>query len=304
MCDSCGCGQPAEAVTYQKPGEVPERAGLRHDAGRPHHHGHNPGHHPPHEHPHEHPHGPEQQEHHGHAHHPGHSHSAGRPEPGGSAAAHSAQRIVQVEQNILARNDLAAAHNRGWFAAKGIAAINLMSSPGAGKTTLLERTIRDLRDERPLAVIEGDQQTLNDAERIAATGAPVLQVNTGHGCHLDAEMIQRAVAELEPVEGCLLLIENVGNLVCPALFDLGEAARVVILSTTEGADKPAKYPTIFAAADLCVINKIDLLPYVDFDLDTCREAALRGNPRLQFVEVSATSGEGLERWYDWLRARR
>jgi hydrogenase nickel incorporation protein HypB len=234
---------------------------------------------------------------HGDGHTHDHAHGHGEGSAGGGA------RVLRVEQNILARNDLAAAHNRGWFAGRGIFALNLMSSPGSGKTALLERTITDLREEMALAVIEGDQQTLNDAERIAATGAPVLQVNTGHGCHLDAEMIQRAVAELEPAAGGVLLIENVGNLVCPALFDLGEGARVVIVSTTEGDDKPLKYPTIFTAADLCLINKVDLLPYLDFDPRACRAAAIEINPRLQFLEVSATTGAGLEAWYGWLRQR-
>ena len=154
-----------------------------------------------------------------------------------------------------------------------------------------------------MSVIEGDQQTLNDADRIAATGAPVIQVNTGKGCHLDARMIRRACDELTPADKSVLMIENVGNLVCPAMFDLGEAAKIVIISVTEGDDKPLKYPTMFAAADLCLINKIDLLPYVDFDTDKCEQAARTVNPRLEFCRVSATTGEGLDHWYDWLRSR-
>ena len=173
-----------------------------------------------------------------------------------------------------------------------------------GKTTLLEKTLTDLKGEFPVAVIEGDQQTLNDADRIAATGAPVIQVNTGKGCHLDAQMIERACRDLEPDNGSVLMIENVGNLVCPAMFDLGEAAKVVIISVTEGDDKPLKYPTMFAAADLCLINKMDLLPHVNFDVDACEEAARRVNPRLEFRRVSATTGEGLDGWYDWLKGRR
>ncbi|HPF69713.1 MAG TPA: hydrogenase nickel incorporation protein HypB, partial [Candidatus Krumholzibacteria bacterium] len=192
---------------------------------------------------------------------------------------------------------------RGWFEAKGILALNLVSSPGSGKTTLLERTIRDLGGEAPVAVIEGDQQTLRDADRIAAAGAPVIQVNTGHGCHLDAGMIKRALGELQPADRSLLMIENVGNLVCPALFDLGEAAKVVIISVTEGDDKPLKYPTMFAAASLCLINKIDLVPYVQFDLDRCEQAARSVNPDLSFLRVSATTGEGLDAWYAWLRGK-
>jgi hydrogenase nickel incorporation protein HypB len=206
-----------------------------------------------------------------------------------------------VETDILQENNLLAQRNRGWLEAKGILALNLVSSPGSGKTTLLEKTITALQDDVTVAVIEGDQQTLNDAERIAATGAPVIQVNTGKGCHLDSRMIRRALDDLDPPENSLLMIENVGNLVCPAMFDLGEAAKVVIISVTEGDDKPLKYPTMFAAADLCLINKIDLLPYVQFDLDKCEEAARSVNPKLTFQRVSATTGEGLDLWYDWLK---
>jgi len=252
MCDTCGCSQPADAVTYRRPGE-----------------GHDHGHH--HEH---------------------HHHDT------------PTSRTVHVELDLLSRNNSLADRNRGWFEAKGILALNLVSSPGSGKTTLLERTISDLKDELNLAVIEGDQQTLNDADRIAATGAPVLQINTGHGCHLDAGMIRRATRELDPADGSVLMIENVGNLVCPALFDLGEAAKIVIISTTEGTDKPQKYPMMFAAADVCLINKTDLLPYVDFDVDACEAHARAVNPGLTFLRVSATTGEGLEGWYEWLRAKR
>ncbi len=258
MCETCGCSQPADAVTYRKPGHE----------GHPHNHHH----------------------HHGDAH--GHDHDHG-PAAG--------TRTLAVEQDVLQKNNLLAQRNRGWFEAKGILALNLVSSPGSGKTTLLERTIRDLGGEVPMAVIEGDQQTLRDADRIAAAGAPVIQVNTGHGCHLDAEMVKRALVELAPADRSLLMIENVGNLVCPALFDLGEAAKVVVISVTEGDDKPLKYPTMFAASRLCLINKIDLAPYVDFDLDRCEAAARTVNPELEFLRVSATTGEGLDAWYAWLR---
>lgn len=265
MCDTCGCGQPADAVTYRRPGqEEPGHHGHAHDHHRRHDHDHGPGH------DHDHDHG---------------------------------SRTLAVEQDILQKNNLLAQRNRGWFEAKGILALNLVSSPGSGKTTLLERTICDLGAEVPLAVIEGDQQTTRDADRIAAAGAPVIQVNTGHGCHLDAAMVKRAVGELAPADRSLLLIENVGNLVCPALFDLGEAAKVVIISVTEGDDKPLKYPTMFAAGRLCLINKIDLLPYVDFDADRCERAARGVNPDLEFLRVSATTGEGLDAWYAWLRER-
>ena len=261
MCDTCGCGQPPEAVTYRKPGE------------NHHHHGHD--HHDHHH------------DHHDHDHHH-------HPDQG---------RTLQVETDILQENNLLAQRNRGWLEAKRILALNLVSSPGSGKTTLLERTITALKEQVAVSVIEGDQQTLNDADRIAATGAPVIQVNTGKGCHLDARMIRRAMEDLAPDDGSLLMIENVGNLVCPAMFDLGEAAKVVIISVTEGDDKPQKYPTMFAAAGLCLINKIDLLPYVDFDLDRCEQAARTVNPGLEFLHVSATTGEGLEPWYDWLKSR-
>ncbi len=202
------------------------------------------------------------------------------------------------------QNNMLAQRNRGWFEAKNILALNLVSSPGSGKTSLLERTITDLKTDTPISVIEGDQQTLNDADRIAATGAEVVQINTGQGCHLDAEMIRKAVEKLAPTENSIVMVENVGNLVCPALFDLGEASKVVIISVTEGDDKPLKYPTMFAASGLCLINKIDLLPYVNFDVDKCEEAARKVNPKLEFLRVSATTGEGMDQWYDWLRARR
>ena len=207
------------------------------------------------------------------------------------------------EQDILAKNDREAHDIRHWFEGQGIVALNLVSSPGSGKTTLLERTIRQLDRKLPMAVIEGDQQTMRDAERIEAAGAPVVQVNTGAGCHLDAEMLHRALPRLDLAPGTLLFIENVGNLVCPAMFDLGEAAKVVVISVTEGEDKPLKYPAMFRAADLCVINKIDLLPYLDFDVKQCREFAARVNPGLSFFELSATTGAGMDGWLSWLSER-
>jgi hydrogenase nickel incorporation protein HypB len=209
-----------------------------------------------------------------------------------------------LETEVLARNDATAARNREYLVDRRILALNLVSSPGSGKTTILERTIRGLRGEMTLQVIEGDQQTRSDAERISATGAEVVQVNTGAGCHLDSSMVARALERLEPPQGSLLFIENVGNLVCPALFDLGEAAKVVIISVTEGEDKPQKYPHMFRAASLCLINKTDLLPYVDFNVAVCRELAAQVNPELEFIEISATTGAGLPDWYDWLRQRR
>lgn len=215
-----------------------------------------------------------------------------------------AGRTVSLEQDVLAGNDRLAAQNRRLLAARGIVALNLMSSPGSGKTTLLVRTLTDLGPALPVSVVEGDQETLLDAERIGATGARVVQVNTGAGCHLDAAMTADAMSALDPPTGSLLMIENVGNLVCPALFDLGEDARVVVMSVTEGADKPLKYPHMFRTADLVLINKIDLLPHVDFDVARCVAGARRARPGVEVLEVSATRGDGLEGWYSWLAQRR
>jgi hydrogenase nickel incorporation protein HypB len=205
-----------------------------------------------------------------------------------------------VEADILGKNNLLASRNSGYFEAKGVVAVNLMSSPGSGKTTLLEKTIKALDGKKPVAVIEGDQQTMNDAERIQSAGAPVVQVNTGKGCHLDAEMIRQALDQLELEMESLLFIENVGNLVCPSLFELGEKKRIVIISITEGEDKPLKYPTMFEHADACIINKTDLLPYVEFDMELVRQHALSVNPHLNIMELSAQTGEGMEQWLQWL----
>ncbi|WP_114778295.1 hydrogenase nickel incorporation protein HypB [Botryobacter ruber] len=206
-----------------------------------------------------------------------------------------------LERNVLHKNDQAAAHNRQHFDSSQVLAINLVSSPGSGKTTLLEKTILALKEQVPVYVIEGDQQTMQDANRIQATGAPVVQVNTGNGCHLDADMVHRALHALHPAAQSILVIENVGNLVCPALFDLGETYRVVVMSVTEGDDKPLKYPNMFESAHLCIINKTDLLPYVDFKVEQAKEYALRVNHRLQFIELSATKGAGMENWLNWLK---
>ncbi|PXW31822.1 UNVERIFIED_CONTAM: hydrogenase nickel incorporation protein HypB [Williamsia faeni] len=214
---------------------------------------------------------------------------------------HDHTETITLEQKILAKNDELAEHNRAHLAERNILAFNVTSSPGAGKTTLLERTIRDL--DRPIAVIEGDQDTLIDADRITAAGADAVQINTGAGCHLDADMVHHALHDLDPAPDSVLFIENVGNLVCPALFDLGEHCKVVIISVTEGTDKPLKYPHMFAAAGLVLINKTDLLPYVDFDLDACSAYARSVNPGVEIIPVSATKGDGLQRWYDWIAAR-
>jgi hydrogenase nickel incorporation protein HypB len=228
---------------------------------------------------------------HGHGHDHGHSHPV--PET----------RTVTLEQAVLARNDKLAERNREWLAQHRILAVNLMSSPGAGKTTLLERTIRELGIQVPVSVIEGDQETVLDADRIRATGAPAVQINTGSGCHLDAQMLAGGLKTLAPPDGSVVLIENVGNLVCPALFDLGEQARVVITSVTEGAEKPRKYPQMFRAADLVLLNKVDLLPYVNFHVDDFLDGARRANPGVKVLYLSATTGEGIADWYGWLRAR-
>ncbi len=243
-----------------------------------------------HSHDHDHP--------HDHDHHYGHG-PAGAHVPGLSQA-----RMVKIEQDILGHNNRYAAENRARFAARGILALNLVSSPGSGKTTLLCRSARDLAARWPVAVIEGDQQTSFDADRIRETGVPALQVNTGKGCHLDAHMIGHALEELRPADQSVLFIENVGNLVCPAGFDLGEAAKVVILSVTEGEDKPLKYPDMFAAAGLMILNKVDLLPHLAFDVERCVDFARRVNPGIELIRLSAGSGEGLEQWYDWIARRR
>ncbi|WP_428936115.1 hydrogenase nickel incorporation protein HypB [Streptomyces sp. ACT015] len=215
-----------------------------------------------------------------------------------------AGETITLEQRVLGKNEELADRNRAWLARRSVIAVNLMSSPGAGKTTLLERTVRDLTGrDRPVAVIEGDQETALDAERIRRAGGSVIQVNTGAGCHLDAEMVEGALTALDPDTGSLVLVENVGNLVCPALFDLGERSRVVIISVTEGTDKPLKYPYMFAVADLVIINKVDLLPYVDFDPDQCVAYARSVNPGLRVLTLSATTGVGLDAWYEWLEGR-
>jgi hydrogenase nickel incorporation protein HypB len=216
---------------------------------------------------------------------------------------HTASHIIRFEQNVLAKNDLLAERNRGWFEGRGILALNLMSSPGAGKTTLLECTLADLAKEVRLSVIEGDQETVRDAERIRRAGARAIQINTGSGCHLDAQMVSAALRKLAPPAHSLVIIENVGNLVCPALFDLGEAEKVVIMSVTEGEDKPLKYPHMFRAAGLMLINKIDLIPHLEFDIERCSQFAREVNPKLEIMRVSARTREGLDPWYQWLRTR-
>lgn len=228
----------------------------------------------------------------------GHSHS------GAHSSSHQQQKtLLEVEQDVLMQNRLLAERNRGYFAAKNIFALNLVSSPGSGKTSLLVKTLTDLKDQLPFAVIEGDQQTTFDADRIHATGTRVTQINTGKGCHLDAHMVMHALEGMKLADNTLLFIENVGNLVCPALFDLGEKERVVIISVTEGDDKPLKYPDMFHSSTVCIINKTDLLPYVPFDVERVKENARKVNPALQFFEVSALTGTGMQEWYQWLASK-
>ncbi len=241
--------------------------------------------------------------HHHHAHDHIHSHEHG-PLDAAHAPGIAPERILQIEQDLLAKNDGYAEANRRLLAKRGIFALNLVSSPGSGKTSLLVETIRQWQEKGPVAVIEGDQQTSNDAERIRATGTPAVQINTGKGCHLDAHMVGHAIEHLqerqELKDNSLLLLENVGNLVCPAAFDLGEAHKVVILSVTEGEDKPLKYPDMFRAADVMVLSKVDLLPYLDFDVDAAIGYARQVNPGIRVIQLSAKDGTGFETWLDWL----
>ncbi len=332
MCTVCGCGQGEsrlEASEHEH--EHEHEHGHQHGHGHQHEHAHEHGHAEGHVHEHRHADGTVHVHAHTHehahvrgagephihahdqAHDHAHDHAHERPDVSpdadlhyglGPAHAHapglSQERMVRIEQDILGKNNEHAAGNRRYLAERGIFAVNLVSSPGSGKTTLLVRTIELLRERLRVAVIEGDQQTSADADRIRASGAPAVQVNTGKGCHLDAHMVGHAIERLNPPEDSLLMIENVGNLVCPAPFDLGEAHKVVILSVTEGEDKPLKYPDMFHAASLMLLNKVDLLPYLSFDLEQCVEYAHRVNPGLKVLQVSATTGEGMDAWLAWL----
>jgi len=268
MCLTCGCGSDEVHVEG-----APHVRVHTHPDGTTHSHAH--------DHPHDHHHGP--------AH-------------GATAAADgtTSTRRIQVERDLLAKNDAIAQRNRSWLALHGIFAVNLMSSPGSGKTTLLVKTIERLAGRLPVAVVEGDQQTTFDADRIRATGAPAIQINTGRGCHLDAAMVETALERLAPEPDSVLMVENVGNLVCPAGFDLGEAHKVVVLSVTEGEDKPLKYPDMFHAASLMLLNKVDLLPHLTFDVQRCIADARRVNPAIEVLQVSATTGQGLDDWLAWI----
>lgn len=272
MCATCGCDQPGMIkITNVREALFPQ---LHH------HHVHD----------------------HSHDHSHDHDHSYTHQHINTSTHQHNIKRtLVDIEQDILQKNNLLAERNRGFLVAKEIASFNLVSSPGSGKTSLLECTLRDLHKDLDFYVIEGDQQTTNDADRIAAFNVPVTQINTGKGCHLDATMVWDALIQLKPEDHSVVFIENIGNLVCPSMFDLGEQKRIVIISVTEGEDKPLKYPDMFAGSQLCIINKIDLLPYLKFDLPKLKEYAKRINPGLEFIELSCSSGEGLDQWYAWLK---
>jgi hydrogenase nickel incorporation protein HypB len=272
VCATCGCAGSG-AVVQLFPARQPGRA----DADRG--HGHGRGHHDDQHH-----------EHHEHYERPG-------------TPAAGDERTVLLEQKVLAKNDRLAELNRDWLRQRSVLAVNLMSAPGAGKTTLLERTAREVAGRMHISVIEGDQAGALDAERIRSAGCRVVQINTGAGCHLDAEMVAGGLRALDPPSGSVVVIENVGNLVCPALFDLGEQARVVLASVTEGDDKPVKYPHMFRQADLVLVSKTDLLPYVDFDTRAHAAAVRRASPTALMVQLSATTGAGMQEWYAWLRRR-
>jgi hydrogenase nickel incorporation protein HypB len=305
MCVICGCGDDSnvriegqhavhehvlvDGTRVQHSHDDHEHTGHHHHGGEhDHDHDHDHEHNDVHDHDHVHAHGHD----HGHGH--GHSRAAHRKE--------APAELIALETSLLQKNQRIAERNRGWFAGRGVFALNIMSSPGSGKTTLLVRTLTDLSGEVAMTVVEGDQETSADADRIRATGARAIQVNTGAGCHLEADMLEQAVQQLGPPQGSVLFIENVGNLVCPALFDLGEKARVVVLSVTEGDDKPLKYPHMFRTAQLMVTTKMDLAPYVDFDVERAEAHARSINPSIQCLRVSSTTGEGLTGWYGWLRA--
>jgi len=260
MCETCGCGKP-EGFTIHEPKHTHE-----------HEHTHEDGHTHTHAHEHEHDHAHE----------------------------HSHEKVINVNIDILSQNNLTAQMNRRFFEGRKVLCLNMVSSPGSGKTTILEKTISHLISSRKLYVIEGDQQTLIDSERIEKAGAPAIQINTGSGCHLDAHMIESAIKKLNIEPNSILFIENVGNLVCPAMFDLGEYKRVIVISVTEGEDKPLKYPNMFESSHLCIINKSDLLPYVDFRIEEFTKNASLVNHHLEFMTVSAKTGEGMNKWYDWI----
>jgi hydrogenase nickel incorporation protein HypB len=308
MCTTCGCSDDAEprVIDLATAAASAEARQRERDPARAHRHArvHDPGrdHGPLKAHVHDHSRGHDHEPEQGYAEAQDHRVAE---EAGDGAVTRLAYgptpRRLRLEQAVLARNRDLAERNQTWLEARRVVAWNLMSSPGAGKTTLLERTLRDLGAELAISVIEGDQATVRDGERIRAAGGRVVQINTGTGCHLDAAMLAEALERLDPPAASLVLIENVGNLVCPALFDLGEAVRAVLLSVTEGEDKPLKYPHMFLDSEVMILTKTDLLPHVPFDLDRCLAYARQVNPRLEIVQLSAISGEGLDAWYARLR---
>jgi hydrogenase nickel incorporation protein HypB len=288
MCETCGCGNPDEFKIHDHKNDHDHD----HDHNHDHDHQHNHTHGHDHDHQHNHTHGHD----HGHEHtHDGHAHA--------HPHKHDSSKVINLNMDILSENNRLAERNRGYFQGKHVLTLNLVSSPGSGKTTILEKTILDLIPSHKIFVIEGDQQTTRDADRIEKSGAPAIQINTGSGCHLDAKMIHLALQKMEVENHAILFIENVGNLVCPALFDLGEQKRVVVISVTEGDDKPMKYPYMFQSSNLCIINKTDLLPYVDFNVERAINYARQLNPNLEFILMSAKTGEGMAEWYKWLEER-
>ncbi|MCX6242659.1 MAG: hydrogenase nickel incorporation protein HypB [Bacteroidetes bacterium] len=304
MCETCGCGKPDELkidgeIVYSEDvmstNEINNVANKKrgseidHENHRHEHDGHT------HSHQHEHSH-----DEHWHSHeHEGQAHS--HPHEHEHEHDHPQKKVIDLNVDILSENNRLAERNRGYFEGRQVLCLNLVSSPGSGKTSILEKTIRELIPSSRIFVIEGDQQTSRDAERIEKSGAPAIQINTGSGCHLDAKMIQLALKKMGVTAGSVLFIENVGNLVCPAMFDLGEQKRVVVISVTEGDDKPLKYPYMFQTSHLCIINKTDLLPYVDFNVETAMNNARHLNPKLEFILMSARTGEGMQEWLDWVK---
>ena len=266
MCDTCGCGKPDEFKIHDRNHSHDHEHSHDHDHSHTHDHDHDHIHPHDHEHSHEHPH----------------------------------TRTIDLNLDIMSENNRLAELNRRFFEGRKVLCLNLVSSPGSGKTTILEKSIAALKPGYKIFVIEGDQQTILDASRIEKAGAPAIQINTGSGCHLDAHMVESALKKLDVDANSILFIENVGNLVCPAMFDLGEHKRVVVISVTEGDDKPLKYPYMFQSSHLCIINKSDLLPYVDFNTDATIKYARSINPDLEFIVLSAKTGEGMNLWYEWI----
>ena len=268
MCETCGCGNTE--------GNKPDN--LKQDNNHDHNHSYR----------------------HDHDNYGPHTHYYDDKKGKGPYHNHSGKQVINLKVDVLARNNMTAAMNRRFFEGRKVLCLNMVSSPGSGKTTILEKSISLFGSSKKVYVIEGDQQTRLDADRIEKAGAPAIQINTGSGCHLDAQMVESAVKKLDPKANSILFIENVGNLVCPSRYDLGEFRRVIIISVTEGTDKPLKYPNMFETSHLCLINKSDLLPWVDFQMDEFIKNAKNINPRLEFLNVSAKTGEGIDKWKDWI----